>query len=329
MKINLLCILCVHTHDNGTVKTFSSVYTLPSGTFADDFHVFAAEWSPNEIKFYVDDNLYATKTNTTVSPYPWIFDKRFYMLLNVAIGGAWAGAPDGTTTFPQQMEVDYVRVYQKLDNMGITGKTLVEPNTNSVTYSMPLLDATTYLWAVSGSGNSLASGQNTHQITVNWGNTSGTVSVMMNDGCVPSATVSIPVNVSANLWNNPNFEQYYVAWDTRPAYNATVDFNIETADVAEGTKSACVQVNTVGANPWNIQLSRPNLDLVNGTIYYLRFRAKADANRTVPIAFIRTSDFGNIAYQTIQLTPSWQIFTLTFTAPSSVNAMFNADLAGQ
>jgi beta-glucanase (GH16 family) len=317
----------IHTHDNGVVKTFSSVYTLPSGTFADDFHVFAMEWSPNEIKFFVDNNLYATKTNLTVSPYPWVFDKRFFMLLNLAIGGPWALAPDATTTFPQVMEVDYVRVYQKLEDMSITGKNLVEPNTNGVIYAVPTLSNSTYQWSISG-GGSIVTGQNTPQITVNWANTSGNVSVLISDGCTPSATLSSDVVVSNNLWINPNFERDYVAWDTRPKFNPIVNFNISTTNVAEGAKSACVQVNTVGAQPWDIQLSHTNIDLVAGTNYTLRFKAKADANRTVPIAFIRTSEFGGVVYNSVNLTTTWQDFSMNFTPTSTVNAMFNADLAG-
>jgi beta-glucanase (GH16 family) len=315
----------IHTHDNGVVKTFTSSYNLPSSTFANDFHVFATEWSPNEIKFYVDNALYAT--NTSVSPYPWVFDKRFYLLLNLAIGGNWAGVPDGTTMFPQQMEVDYVRVYQKLNNIAITGKTLVEPTTNGVAYSVPSLADATYQWSISGTGNSIASGQGTNQVSINWGSNNGTLSLLLNDGCVPSATVSTDVTVSPNLWANFGLEQNYVNWDTRPAYSSSVNFNITTADVAEGSKAASIQVNTVGANPWNIQLSRTNIDLVSGVQYYLRFKAKSDAARSIPIAVIRSSDFSGIAYQTINLTTTWQTFTMRFTAPSNVNVMFNADLA--
>jgi beta-glucanase (GH16 family) len=73
----------IHTSNNGTPHGFTTKYNLPTGTFADDFHVFSMEWSPNLMTFYVDGNLYATKTNATVSPYPWVFDKRFYALLNV------------------------------------------------------------------------------------------------------------------------------------------------------------------------------------------------------------------------------------------------------
>ncbi len=317
----------IHTHSNGNVQSYSSLYSLSTGTFADDFHTFTTEWSPNLIKFYVDGNLYGTKTNTSVSPYPWLFDQKFYMLLNLAVGGDWGGVPNASTTFPQQMEVDYVRVYQKLDNVSITGKILVEPGTSGVSYSVPAINGVTYQWSVTGSGNTIASGQGSNHVTINWGSNNGTISVVMNDACVPSATVSTDVTVSANLWDNFGFEQNYLHWDTRPAYSPIVNFNISTTNVAEGTKAACVQVNTAQPSPWNIQLSRINLDLLAGVSYTLQFKAKANANRTIPIAFIKSSNFSSIAYSTINLTTNWQTFSLTFTPTSNVNAMFNADVA--
>jgi beta-glucanase (GH16 family) len=89
-------------------------YTLPNGArFADDFHVFAVEWQPNVVRFYVDSALYATDTPSSLpAGSTWVFDHPFFILLNVAVGGDWPGAPDSTTVFPQQMLVDYVRVYQ-------------------------------------------------------------------------------------------------------------------------------------------------------------------------------------------------------------------------
>ena len=91
----------------------SSSYTLPSGHFSDDFHVFAVEWEPNVVRFYVDDTLYATDTPASLpAGATWVFDHPFMIILNVAVGGDWPGAPDSTTVFPQQMLVDYVRVYQ-------------------------------------------------------------------------------------------------------------------------------------------------------------------------------------------------------------------------
>ena len=91
----------------------TGAYTLPnSERISDDFHVFAAEWSPDAIRFYVDDHLYETQTvNSIPSSKRWVFDHPFFILLNVAVGGAWPGNPDSATPFPATMLVDYVRVY--------------------------------------------------------------------------------------------------------------------------------------------------------------------------------------------------------------------------
>jgi beta-glucanase (GH16 family) len=317
----------IHTSTNGTVHSFTTRYDLPMGTFADDFHVFSMEWSPNLMTFYVDGNLYATKTNTTVSPYPWVFDKRFYALLNVAVGGLWAGSPDATTNFPQTMTVDYVRVYQKIQDIAITGKTWVETNTPAVSYAVPSLAGMTYQWSVTN--GTLVSGQGSAQIMVNWAATNGSVSVAMNDGCTPSATASTPVTVTPNLWDNYGFEQNYVSWETRPLYNSKATFGINSSDFTEGSKSACVTTNTVGTNPWDIQLSRANLDLLGGTNYTFRFKAKSSVNQTVRSSFIRQSNFSTIAGQLINLTNAWQTFTQTFTPSANENVMWNADLATQ
>jgi beta-glucanase (GH16 family) len=92
----------------------TGVYTLPSGRFADDFHVFAIEWEPNSVRFYVDDQLYETRTTADLPPGTrWVFDNPFFVILNVAVGGNWPGSPDASTVFPQQMLVDYVRVYSR------------------------------------------------------------------------------------------------------------------------------------------------------------------------------------------------------------------------
>jgi len=78
-----------------------------------EFHVYALEWDATEIRWYVDDVLYATQNSwsTTGAPFPAPFDQHFHILLNVAVGGNWPGAPDASTVFPVTMEVDYVRVY--------------------------------------------------------------------------------------------------------------------------------------------------------------------------------------------------------------------------
>ncbi|MEU8827836.1 glycoside hydrolase family 16 protein [Streptomyces sp. NPDC048636] len=86
-------------------------YTLPGGAaFADDFHTFAIDWSPDKITWSVDGQVYQTRTPADLGGNRWVFDHPFYLILNLAVGGYWPGDPDGGTTFPQQLVVDYVKV---------------------------------------------------------------------------------------------------------------------------------------------------------------------------------------------------------------------------
>ena len=95
-------------------KGIGAPFELPAGQrFGDDFHVFAVEWEPKAIRFYVDDHLYTTRTPAELPKgTKWVFKHPFFILLNVAVGGGWPGNPDASTVFPQTMLVDYVRVYR-------------------------------------------------------------------------------------------------------------------------------------------------------------------------------------------------------------------------
>jgi beta-glucanase (GH16 family) len=92
----------------------TAMYTLPGGAkFSDDFHVFAIEWETNVIRWYVDGTLYSTKTPADTKGNNWVFDHGFFIILNLAVGGDWPGAPDSTTVFPQKLVIDYIHVCQK------------------------------------------------------------------------------------------------------------------------------------------------------------------------------------------------------------------------
>ncbi len=90
-------------------------FELAAG-FADDFHTFALEWRPNKLQWYVDDEPFFTLTPDDVpAGSAWVFDQPFFLLLNLAVGGNWPGNPDETTSFPQALKVDYLRVYTAAD----------------------------------------------------------------------------------------------------------------------------------------------------------------------------------------------------------------------
>ena len=93
-------------------NSVTGLFTLPGvARFSDDFHVFTIQWAPGTIKFFVDGVGYKTVSTASLpAGAAWVFDNPFFLILNVAVGGSWPGAPDASTQFPQEMVVDYVRV---------------------------------------------------------------------------------------------------------------------------------------------------------------------------------------------------------------------------
>lgn len=92
-------------------NAISKEFEFENDRFDTDYHIFGIEWSPEAVNFYVDDVLYNQITPEDVTG-DWVFNKPFFLLMNVAIGGSFVGSPNVETQFPQTMLVDYVRVYQ-------------------------------------------------------------------------------------------------------------------------------------------------------------------------------------------------------------------------
>jgi beta-glucanase (GH16 family) len=89
-----------------------SLYLPGNENFQDEFHVFSINWVEDKIEFFVDDALYHTITPASLNGAAYPFNKPFFFIFNVAVGGNLPGAPDNSTPFPQSMIVDYVRVFQ-------------------------------------------------------------------------------------------------------------------------------------------------------------------------------------------------------------------------
>lgn len=93
-------------------NSVSKSFGFEQKRFDTDFHLFAVEWGKTYLRFYVDDILYQEiKPNNLTGP--WVFDKPFFIILNVAVGGNYVGFPTSQTPFPQKMIVDYIRVYRE------------------------------------------------------------------------------------------------------------------------------------------------------------------------------------------------------------------------
>ena len=99
-----------HWDNSGSFASYGQSTSLTSGIFADEFHVFSIIWDENTIRWYMDDNLYNTISITPAGLSE--FQEPFFFIFNIAVGGNWPGSPNASTSFPQTMVVDYVRVFQ-------------------------------------------------------------------------------------------------------------------------------------------------------------------------------------------------------------------------
>lgn len=195
-------------YDGGGYHYTGRSYTSPTD-LSTEFHVYAVEWGPNIIKWFIDGNLFHTATpNTTVNG-GWPFnDQEFYIILNLAVGSLGtpytsvngAGVEPVPADFPAKMQVDYVRVYSGSFTYGVIGDAKVYNNETNKTYSINTIAGASYNWTVPA-GASITSGQGTNTITVNWGTSGGDVAVATTvSGCAANTyklavTTEVPLPV--------------------------------------------------------------------------------------------------------------------------------------
>jgi beta-glucanase (GH16 family) len=104
----------VHGPGYSGAKGIGSHFVLSADSLKNDFQVFAVEWQPDEIRWFVDaQEVFKVTPDKLPAGTQWVFNHPFFIIINLAVGGGWPGYPDSTTVFPQQFQVDYVRVYQK------------------------------------------------------------------------------------------------------------------------------------------------------------------------------------------------------------------------
>ena len=303
----------------GTIHYGSSASPLSrGGTYIDTsdlsagFHTYAVEWKPDTINWYLDNHNYYTVTASSISPRSWPFDQNFYIILNLAVGGWFGGNPDGTTVFPQTMEVDYVRVYSNSYTIFINGKDEALEN-ETYTYSVSDSLATSYLWTVP-SGSSIVSGQGTSSIQVTWGSTSGLVAVAMTTASCGTKNLSKNIPVIANGCNLvfDDFESnrlivYNNTSSTGTAYNPVAGNPSPTSTV---NSSSTVAFYTRNATV-KYDLLYYSTDIINNSVDY------ENGNRTLYMDVYTSAPIGTKI--------NWQLENQKLTAqtyPSGRRAVF-------
>jgi len=197
----------IHWEQNGHAS-YGGSKTLSSGRFADDFHLFSVVWDAKKITWYLDDIQFFT---ADIRPSGLSeFHQDFFIILNLAVGGDWPGSPDGTTVFPQQFEVDYVRVYESTESIKISGDQEAATKEKNLTFFLPDTEGRTFDWSVP-EGATITSGQGTNEIMVDWGCEPGFVTCDLATSCdtLPiDFSVALDTNIIGDLFVEENQTGY-------------------------------------------------------------------------------------------------------------------------
>ncbi|MER2996957.1 family 16 glycosylhydrolase [Pontibacter populi] len=219
-----------------TVNTNSTIVS----DYGDSFHVYAAEWTPDAIKFYVDNNLFYTYAPVNKDAATWPFNDPQFIIINLAMGGNWGSDPKFETNGQKngidpalttaRFEVDYVRVYQTFQELKLNGPTIVAPNSQNLGFKASQVTGATYTWEVP-SGATIISGAGTSEVKVNWGETAGKVKVQMSlNGQVYSK--EIQVNISQNPTGEAFIIEDFSSLPTAKLTSSGGTFNFSQADGA-------------------------------------------------------------------------------------------------
>ena len=111
-KVHATIHTSAYNHNIGTQKSANKI--IPTAT--DEFHIYRIDWTPFSIKAFIDGQQYFEFTNDNKGFTSWPFNKKFFLILNVAVGGGWGGAQGiDNTVFPASMVVDYVKVFKLIE----------------------------------------------------------------------------------------------------------------------------------------------------------------------------------------------------------------------
>jgi beta-glucanase (GH16 family) len=160
-------------------KYTGTSYTLATDSFTSGFHDFGLRWTNDSIMWYVDGVLFSTKTRSNLVDFWWPFDRNFHAIFNLAVGGNFLGYPDASTPDTASLQVDYIRVYQDMKQIFISGQPAVLRLDKQRYYYAQKLEGASYEWEVPSDAKIIGPA-NTHEVRVDWGLSSDSLSVWVN-----------------------------------------------------------------------------------------------------------------------------------------------------
>lgn len=237
----------IHTEAfNHTLGTQKGSNTMEPTAYT-EFHDYAVEWDAENISIFVDEKRYFTFQNLHKTSAEWPFDKRFHLLLNIAIGGSWGGAQgiDGTIT-EAVMEIEHVKVYNLAPQQPvIIGTEFVQPN-EEVSFECQQVSNASFLWDFPEDVQ-IIDGQNTNLINVIWGETSGPVKVKLQTPC--DTLDANPLNVKLTTELTPLTVQNFTGENTAWKVNETATNTVTLEKVGNDNLRVNFSVQTPTNNP--------------------------------------------------------------------------------
>jgi beta-glucanase (GH16 family) len=180
---------------------YGQSYQLPEGIFADEFHLVSTVWDKDFVRTYCDSILFFT-IDLRSAEFD-AFEKNFFIIMNLAVGGDWPGNPDATTVFPQTFEIDYVRLYKSDATITIEGPEEVFASDSSLQYSIFGGDTWTYEWLLP-EGASINGIADSNVLNLNWGCSPANLRCHITSS-VFNDTVSLNINIKEPAIEGPLF----------------------------------------------------------------------------------------------------------------------------
>jgi len=192
------------------------------------FHDYAVEWDEEKIVVMIDNQPFFTFKNEYKTSKEWPFDKRFHLVLNIAIGGSWGGAKGIDPNLTEAiLEIEHVRIYKTKPIPVIKGNGLIDPG-QEVKFSVNKYEGFQYFWKVPGDAV-IVNGQGTETITAQWGETTGTVELKLIDVC--DTIVAEPLNIhfytSEGSFEVINGESDSIRWKVDNTQDNTVTLQMD------------------------------------------------------------------------------------------------------
>ncbi len=286
-----------------------------------EFHLYAMEWNSDSVNFFVDDSMYFVFYNDHTGYNNWPYDQPYHIILSLICQG-YFGSDSAS------MVIDYVRVYQKLDDTKISGNQYAFHNSKEI-YQGPVIEGATYNWSLPV-GAQLLSGQGTDRIVVQWHDVGGDIDLALTKDAY-TTTHSYPVDVTNNVLLNGDFTHDIKYWLNSKYTPWGARFFLEDEPMPLDGNFIRTEVHDPGEHYYYTSLTRPEVILKGLGLYEGSFWARSmDGEVEVDAVFINSEEpYNTVLQQHYFINEEWQKYTFTFTTMQEYYGLFKMDIGYQ